>query len=97
LCGSRVASSIATRRRPTMAAASLPLALLVAVAASPPQGSHCANHSAGCWFNRAGKNCSAANSERDCGAQLVCLRDLCRQCTADSECNYSERRHDPAT
>ena len=66
-----------------------------AVAASPDgSNSNCANHSAGCWLHLAGKNCSA---ERDCGAQLVCLRGQCRQCTADSECSDSERRHDPAS
>ena len=45
-----------------MAAAALLLALLFTVAvAARPAGSHCANHSAGCWFHRAGKNCSAAH------------------------------------
>ena len=66
-----------------------------AVAASPDgSNSNCANHSAGCWLHLAGENCSAG---RDCGAQLVCLRGQCRQCTADSECSDSERRHDPAS
>ena len=75
---------------------SLRALLAAAAVAASPEGSNsnCANHSAGCWLHLAGKNCTA---ERDCGAQLVCLRGRCQQCTADSECNESERRHEPAS
>ena len=73
---------------------SLRALLAAAAVAASPHGNNCANYSAGCWLHLAGKNCSA---ERDCGAQLVCLRGRCRQCTADSECSDGERRHDPAS
>jgi hypothetical protein len=96
-----VASIVIGRCGPCMVMPSSLLAVLsaAAVAASPHgSNSNCANHSsAGCWLHLAGKNCSAEYAERDCGAQLVCLRGRCRQCTADSECNESERRHGPAS
>ena len=44
---------------------------------------------AGCWFHRAGKNCTYSSREHDCGTQLVCLRGVCQQCVADHECDLS--------
>ena len=51
-------------------------------------GAHCNN--TGMWNAvscRTGKNCSYINREHDCSTQLVCVKGVCQQCTADAECD----------